>query len=466
MKNLSIKSVDDNPRILKHYSPIDGNLLYELPISGENEVDFAMNNAKNALLKWRSIDMIQKSEILYRVADLLFERINELSELVRLETGKSESDAKSELEAAINFCRMIASYGRRAVGEILPSAISNRLVLNRRVEFGIAGLIVSYNTPLPNYAWKVFPALMGGNVVILKPSEYTSLSANLFSNILMEAGLPKDVLQVIIGDKSTAEIIAKAEIDLLSFTGSLEAGNNLSQINRRFFRKEIFELGGSNPIIVHRDANIGEAAFATINSAFSNSGQRCAAGSIVYVHKDISDSFKEILKKSALAYLDNHDIGCLITEKSVAKYHKYLEDCRSNDANVIEFKNPKQYYLAVNPSIVFELNSHSDLSSIELFAPCIRYFEFEDIDSCLYEVNRNTYALTAAIWSNDISLCHKLANSLHIGLVNINGPTFGSEPQFPFGGFRFSGNGMKDAGDSAILEYTSTKIVSTFDFGK
>lgn len=466
VKNLSINSFDNHPRTLKHYSPLDGNLIYELPISGENEIELAIKNAKYALLAWRSLDIIRKSEILYRAADLLFERRNQLSELVRLETGKSESDAISEVAAALNFCRMIASYGRRSVGEILPSAISNRLVLNRRVEFGIAGLIVSYNTPLPNYAWKVFPALMGGNVVILKPSEYTSLSASLFSNILMEAGLPEDVLQVIIGDKSTAEIIAKSEIDLLSFTGSVEAGTNLSQINKGFFRKEIFELGGSNPIIVLRDSDIGKAAFATINSAFSNSGQRCAAGSIVYVQKDISDSFKEILNEVAFDYLEKNDIGCLITEKSAAKYHKYLEDCRSENAKVFEIKNPKKYHLAVNPSIVFGLNSHSKLSSVELFAPCIRYFEFEDIDSCLYEINRNTYALTAAVWSSDISLSHKVANSLHVGLVNINGPTFGSEPQFPFGGFRFSGNGMKDAGDSAILEYTSTKIVSTFDFGK
>lgn len=451
--------------LIKQLSRLDGKILTQYHPSREKEISKAIRESSSALVKWRNSEYVMRGNILRKNASLLEENRTEIVNLVRHETGKSINDANSELDSAIEFCFLTASHGRRAFGEILPSSIDNRLVLKTRTPIGIAALIVGYNTPFPNYAWKVFPAIMGGNVAILKPSEFTSKSALLFLELLRNSGLPENVLQVVIGDALTAQLLAKSEIDLLSFTGSTKAGKILSEIVAPRMIRTILELGGSNSSLVLEDANLGEAADAIVRSAFSNSGQRCAAGSNVFVHRRISDDFKKQLLEAVDVYLMTNDIGDLVSESASLKYAKFLQNCREQNGIVYQFpKSGKINKVENSPALIFGLDSKSELARSEIFAPALRYFEFDDVETVIRHFQTSEYALTAAIWTEDLKVANRIANQFEVGLVNINGPTFGSEPQFPFGGFKNSGNSARDAGDSAIDQYTTTKIVTTFNY--
>ena len=435
-----------------------------------SQVATMVASARDAQASWNQLGLTARAKILRLVAHQLAVETDEFVRLVREETGKQSFLARGELTAAIDMAEMMASHGRFASGTIFPSAIPGRQIRVERVPHGVAALIVSFNTPLPNYAWKVFPALMAGNSAILKPSPHTPFSAQLFVDVVHRAGVPLDVLQIAQGGAETAQALAAGDVDLVSFTGGLEAGQAVSLAVTGSTKKLILELGGSNPMIVCGDADVSRAVSSALQSAYSNAGQRCAAGSRILVDQTVYESFRDEFFRQAESWSwgteDDVSVSTLVDAAAAKKVDSYLQACEAQGAAVHRLGNreadgPSSSAL-VQPALVEGLDGTSDLGLQELFAPVARLVAFSNEDEAIEMGSASPYGLTAAVWSRDICRAERIISSLPVGVASINGPTHGAEINIPFGGMKNSGNGTRDAGAHAIDEYSQLRAISTF----
>jgi aldehyde dehydrogenase (NAD+) len=451
-------------------SPLDGASLGVVEATTPSEVSAMVVTARDAQLAWQNLGLTARGKIIRRAAEELALETDALARLVREETGKQSSLAHGELAAAIEMAEMMAAYGRFASGALFPSAIPGRQIRVERVPHGVAALIVAFNTPLPNYAWKVFPALMAGNSAILKPSPHTPLSAQLFVDVLHRSGVPHGVLQIAQGGAETAQALVTGDVNLVSFTGSYDAGVAVSEAAAGSLKKIILELGGSNPLIVCDDANIAQAVTTALQSAYSNAGQRCAAGSRILVNEKVYEAFRsEFLQQSdswTWGTSDDVLVSTLVDSESAKKVEKYLTACEAGGAVVhrlgkgVNDSSPST--ALVQPALVEGLDAKSDLGLQEIFAPVARLFSFSTDEQAIDIVSASPYGLTAAVWTRDINRAERMVGALPAGVVSINGPTHGAEINIPFGGMKSSGNGTRDAGVQAIEEYSQLRTISTF----
>jgi acyl-CoA reductase-like NAD-dependent aldehyde dehydrogenase len=464
--HVGVTSYEGAPNF-SHYSPVTGELLSVFPMAREFEVDNAIKNARHQMTIWGNKTMDERGLMIRRACQLLEKNADLLIDQVRAETGKSENLARGELQAAIEFGYLVSSFGKLPLGGILPSSVQGKSVAVTRVPRGVCALIVSFNTPMPNYAWKVFPALISGNVAILKPSPYTAMSAKMFADIMLEAGIPEHVLQVVQGDELTGSLIVKGDVELISFTGSSSTGAGLVQSATNKFAKLILELGGANPFIVFKDAMIDRAVEFAIQSCFSNSGQRCSSASRLILHESIEEEFLEKLvnamTKMTYGTEDECFLGPVISKEAANRLKNYLADCVEVGARITPLaKKLGDSISLVQPSLVFGLDPNHRLSVQEIFGPIARVYSFQTEEEALQLANCTDYGLTAAIWTQDFDLSARLSHKIIAGLVNINGPTHGAEPNMPFGGFGASGNGTKEAGIESINSYSDLKVITNF----
>ena len=451
-------------------SPLTGASIGMVEEASPAEVATMIASARGAQASWDQLGLTARAKIIRNAAQQLAAEADELVRLVREETGKQSSLARGELTAAVEMAEMMASHGRFASGALFPSAIPGRQIRVERVPHGVAALIVSFNTPLPNYAWKVFPALMAGNSAILKPSPHTPFSAQLFVDILHRAGVPLDALHIAQGGADTAQALVTRDVDLVSFTGGSEAGQAVSLAVAGSLKKLILELGGSNPMIVCDNADISLAVSTALQSAYSNAGQRCAAGSRILVDHKVYESFRDEFFRQMESWSwgteDNVSVSTLVDATAAEKVESYLQACETDGAVVHRLgkqdaDGPSSPAL-VRPALVEGLDGASDLGLQEVFAPVARLVAFATEDEAIEMASASPYGLTAAVWSQDIRRAERIISSLPVGVASINGPTHGAEINIPFGGMKSSGNGTRDAGAHAIDEYSQLRAVSTF----
>ena len=268
-------------RTFAKVNPATGQEICRVVRSGAADVSRAVDIAKRAQPGWAALTAVKRGDILRQIALLMRERREALAELVALETGKSKKDALGETDAAIEMGFFVAGEGRRFYGQTTTSAVPNKAAMVVRQPLGVAGLIIAANTPIANVAWKAFPALLCGNSAILKAAEDTPLSAWAFAQLAREAGVPEGVYTTIhgLGPEAGAPLVEHPDVAVVSFTGSCEVGRWIAETAGRRLAKTCLELGGKNPLIVCDDADLTNAVTWAIGSAFSNAGQRCAAGS-------------------------------------------------------------------------------------------------------------------------------------------------------------------------------------------
>jgi len=432
------------------------------------DVGQVLQKARNATNVWDQLGFARRGLFLRKICKELELRREDFAQIVRKETGKPLDLARGEIDAAIEFGYLISAAGRIASGTILPASSETREVLVHRVPFGVAALLVSYNTPLPNYAWKTFPALLAGNTVILKPSELTISSALAFSELFETAGFPRGVFNLLIGDKDTGQQLVSSDVDLVSFTGSYSGGFEIERACAGKLRKIILELGGNNPLIVFPGSNFESLINHAVNSAFSNSGQRCASGSRLLIHESIKEKFLEkfisTASKLKVGTASDSTMGPLISIAAAEKFESYLQQCESQGARVerVGQRSSQWSSCTVMPAVIHNLDPESELSKQEIFGPAIRVYSFQTESEAITLSNGTPYGLTAAIWTSDRELAARVSGALICGLVNVNGPTYGSEFNFPFGGRKHSGNGTQDAGLESIHQYSTLKVVTNF----
>ncbi len=456
-----------NPNTFDKVSPLDGRVLGSYRVTSKQEATELVSVSREAFQSWKQTTIESRGRLIRAASRLLEERHAELAQIVREETGKPLKDSVGEIGGAIEMGYMLAAHGRFPIGKLLPSAIPLRQVRLSRVPLGVAVLIVTYNAPIPNFAWKVFPALMAGNTVLVKPSPHTPGSADAFVKILHEAGVPKDVLRVVHGDGDTAAGLIEGGADLVSFTGSYPTGLKVMEGAAKTLAKTVIELGGSNPLVVFADADLTAAAATAKDSAFSNAGQRCASASRVIVEKSAIDVFLESVRVSSASLLvggsDQATIGTLIDQASAQACENYLVECEQAGAMVERLGALAGGSASVvMPALITGLDPKTELGSREVFGPVMRVFAFRTEAEAVAIANETEFGLTAAVWTSDIAKAERVVSEIEAGVININGPTHGAEVNFPFGGVKHSGNGSRDAGVQSIDAYSDVRVVSTF----
>ena len=431
---------------LDKIAPADGSLLCRVARSGAEDVADAVDVARRAQPDWADRTVVSRGEVCREIALALRGRREELSKAVAAETGKSIDLARGETDAAIEMGFFVAGEGRRYYGRTTTAGMAHRSVTAVRQPVGVAGLLISFNTPLPNVAWKVFPSILCGNASVLKPSEHTPASAWLFALIAEEAGLPPGVLNVVqgLGPEAGAPLVEHPDVDLVSFTGSAETGRSVNETAARRLAKVCLELGGKNALVVCDDADLENAVAWALASSFSNAGQRCAAASRVVVFDSVYEAFRDRFVAGAREY----DAGPVISEQAVG---------RLVAAGAERIDRPG-YWVA--PTVLENVAPDAEVSCTELFGPVAILFRVKGFDEAIALVNDSPYGLTASIHTASLHRAMRFADRAKVGVVVVNGGTHGSEPHMGFGGVKQSGTGWREAGVEALDVYSEWKYVN------
>lgn len=384
-----------------------------------------------------------------------------ISQVIR-ETGKHQTLAESEFNSAISFARQTAFRCFSSSGDSLKSSSNDKYVSVYRVPMGPAVLISSYNTPMPNLFWKLSPSFLAGNSSLLCPSPHVAKSFQMAVECLYEAGIKSTEVAVTNGDPRIAELATKSpHVKLISFTGSNQVGQKVSINCAPNHPRLILELGGTNPCIVMESACLDKAARASLMSAFSNGGQRCAAGSVAIIQESVYDSFLEEIKNAIadpnFAKSIREANTPLISPASAKHHDEFVDGARLHGSEVVQFYSLAAERSAV-PAMLTRLVSPLVTCSTELFSPVLRVVTVPEKEAAIRFANQLPLRLTSAVWTGKVSELNYFKNHLNFGLLNFNGPTFGAEPNFPFGGMGTSGNGSRDAGFTALESYSQTKI--------
>jgi aldehyde dehydrogenase (NAD+) len=457
-------------RTFRKINPATGRAMCDVARSGAADVHRAVEAALAAQPAWAATTVVRRGEILRQIAMLMREHRAAIADLVSQETGKSRKDALGETDAASEMGFFVAGEGRRFYGQTTTSAVPNRSAMVMRQPLGVAGLIIAANTPIANVAWKAFPALLCGNAAILKAAEDTPLSAWAFGVLAREAGVPDGVYTTLhgYGEEAGAPLVEHPDVAIVSFTGSCDVGRWIAETAGRRLAKTCLELGGKNPLIVCDDADLQNAVTWAVGSAFSNAGQRCAAGSRIIVFDNVYEQFKALFvnatKTLKVGTGDTDDYGPVINEGQLKEMLASVERARAGGAAVLTggyrlTDEPHTNGFFVAPTILEHVGANDEISRSELFGPITCLYRVRDFEEAIALANDSPFGLTAAIHTQNINRAMTFVGRIQSGVAVVNGGTYGSEPHMPFGGLRQSGNGWREAGTQALDVYSDLKTV-------
>ncbi len=442
--------------------------------SDRSDIDRAVLAAREAYKRWRLIPAPRRGEILFRAAEILVSRKEELAKLMTAEMGKVLPEALGDVQEAIDMAYYMAGEGRRLSGETIPSELLDKDCKSLRVPIGVCALITPWNFPMAIPAWKLMPALVSGNTAVFKPSSYTPLCGTMLVGVLQEAGLPAGVVNLVhgSGEEVGQQLAAHPGIDGLSFTGSTAVGEQLAKTCADAGKEVSCEMGGKNAIIVMDDARLELAVEGAIWGGFGTSGQRCTSSSRVIVHEAVYERFLDMFTKAASRLrLGNGlrretDIGPVINQAQMEKILRYIEIGRQEGARLVaggkaykEGECSRGYF--IEPTIFSEVGPHMKIAREEIFGPVVCVLRAKDLEESIRIANDTKYGLVSAIYTQDVNKSAIAERELDTGIVYINASTIGAEIQLPFGGTKKSGYGHREAGGrgGALDMFTKWKII-------
>ena len=456
---------------LEKFDPHTGKVMSLIADSTASDAAQAIAAAADAFPAWSELTPVKRGQILTDIVSCMKQQADILADCIAVETGKPPQDAKGEVGGAIMQAEYFAGEGMRLYGRSLTSGMPGKYSHTVRQPRGIAGLIVPANTPIANIAWKLFPALICGNTVVLKASEDAPRTALLMAQLTQQAGLPDGVFNVIQGRGAPAgtTLVEDPRVAVVSFTGSTAVGRWIAEVAGKRLARVSLELGGKNPLIVCDDADIEQAVHWASLSAFSNAGQRCAAGSRIIVFNNVYDQFRDALVAKAnglkLGVSAGCDLGPVINKRQHLSILDAMQQAQAHGARILcggcaptDPALADGYY--VKPTVIDGLAATAELSRKEIFGPVTTLYSVETLQEALDLANNTEYGLTAAIHTRNVDRAMWFAQRVRAGVVNINIGTFGSEPHMPFGGFGASGNGTREPGVEALDVYSETKNIS------
>jgi alpha-ketoglutaric semialdehyde dehydrogenase len=456
---------------LDKFDPHAGRLLCRIADGAPSLVADAVGAAQAAFAAWSDFTPVRRGQILMDIAALMKQRSDALAQCIAQETGKPPQDARGEVGGAILQAEYFAGEGMRLHGRSLTSGMPGKHSHTVRQPRGVAGLIVPANTPIANIAWKTFPALICGNTVVMKAAEDAPRIAALFAQLTRDAGLPDGVFNVVQGrgDVAGAALVEDARVAVISFTGSTRVGRWIAETAGRRLARVSLELGGKNPLVVCDDADLDQAVHWASLSAFSNAGQRCAAGSRMLVFEGVYDAFRDRLVAKArslkLGVEAGCDLGPVISRRQQSGILQAIDGAVAQGGRVLcGGQAPTSAALSagfyVEPTVIDGLAPDADLSCREVFGPVTTLHAVKDLAQALELANATEYGLTAAIHTRSVDRALWFAHRVRAGVANVNLGTYGSEPHMPFGGFGASGNGTREPGAEALDVYSELKNIS------
>ena len=452
------------------YDPSTGKEMAYIAEGDKADINLAVTAARNAFEKgpWRKMSASERGRLIWKLGDLLEKYTEEFAQLESLDNGKPVGVARvADVPLAVDLFRYMAGWATKIEGNTLPiSAKGKYLAYTLREPVGVVGQIIPWNFPLLMAAWKLGPALAAGCTVILKPAEQTPLSAIRLGEIIMEAGFPEGVVNVVpgYGETAGAALAAHNDVDKIAFTGSTEVGKIILKAAAGNLKKVSLELGGKSPNVVFKDADMKTAIPGAAMAIFFNHGQCCCAGSRLYVEKDAFDEVVEGVadhaKQIKLGPGMNADtqMGPLVSDEQMARVTSYIESGLQEGAKAVvggKRHGDKGYF--VEPTVLVNTNENMKCVKEEIFGPVVAAIPFERTDEMVERANNNPYGLAAAVWTKDISKAHRMAHDLRAGTVWINCYNV-FDAAMPFGGYKESGWG-REMGHDALELYTETKAV-------
>ncbi len=454
---------------LDNYNPSTGQVYSKIANSDHVDVDAAFQAAIIAQPQWENTSAEDRFRVMNKIAELIEERLDEFAKAESLDQGKPYWLAKNEIRRAAQNMRFFATAAMQFASE--SHATENKAInYTLRQAIGVVGCISPWNLPLYLFTWKIAPALAAGNAVIAKPSEFTPMTAYLFSKICIEAGLPNGVLNIIhgLGPKVGQAIVEHKGIKAISFTGGTVTGASIASIAAPKFKKLSLELGGKNPNIIFGDADIDKAIKTTVNTSFMNQGEICLCGSRLYIHSSIYEQVKERLIEAVKALKigdpldDSTRIGAIVSKQHFEKVLGYIELAKQEGGKILlggEAIKPDGFDNGwfIQPTLIEGLDSVCRTNQEEIFGPVISISPFDYTDEIIEIANGTEYGLAATIWTENLTLAHRVAQRLQFGIVWVNCWLL-RDLRTPFGGMKNSGVG-REGGWEAMRFFTEPKNV-------
>jgi aldehyde dehydrogenase (NAD+) len=446
-------------------------VIGEFQRSGAEDVAAAVTAARTAFDGWRRTPAPLRGEIVARATRLLVERKPELAETITREMGKVLVDSGYDVQGAITSGEYMSGEGRRMFGDTVPSGLPDRLAMTVREPVGVVGIITPWNLPMLMPAWKLFPALVCGNTVVVKPAEDTPHTAVRLFEILEQAGVPPGVANLItgFGPEAGQPLVTHPDVDMVSFTGSRSVGKQIAATAGSELKHVSLEMGGKNALVVFDDADVSEAVTGALWGGFSTAGQRCTASSRLVVDEAVADQVVDALVAgmSTLVVGDGLDpatnVGPLINARQLERVHSYTGVGIEEGARLVaggeklEDDDDGGHFYA--PTLFDHASPDMRIAQEEIFGPTITVIRVSGDDEAIAVANGTRYGLSAAVYTRDTARALRAVRELDAGLVYLNAPTIGSEIHLPFGGTKDTGNGHRESGTAAIDQFTETKTV-------
>ncbi len=456
---------------IDNFNPSVGEIYGEIPNSNNKDVEEAYQSAKKAFPAWSTTTLANRSKILSNIARLIEQKLDVLAEAEAKDNGKPLSLAKAiDIPRASSNFQFFADAITQFSSEAHESVGLGAMNFTLRQPIGVVGCISPWNLPLYLFTWKIAPAIAAGNCVVAKPSEVTPMTAYLLSEICIEAGLPKGVLNIVhgLGGTTGQAIVAHPNIKAISFTGGTKTGAHIASVAAPMFKKLSLELGGKNPNIIFADCNYDDMLATTVRSSFANQGQICLCGSRIFVEKSIYEKFKKdfILKVSELKvgnpFDANTNIGALVSKEHLQKVTSYIDIAEQEGAKIlfggkkVEVKGSENgYYL--QPTIIEVNDNQCKLNQEEIFGPIVTIMPFSSEEEALQLANDVVYGLSTTLWTNNLQRTMQFSKLLQTGIVWVNTWLL-RDLRTPFGGTKASGVG-REGGFEALRFFTEPKNI-------
>ena len=454
-------------------------VLGTFPDSAAADIDLAVKSAAVAYDEWRLTPAPKRGDIIRRAGDLLVQHREEIAREMTREMGKVLLETRGDVQEGIDTAYYAATEGRRLFGHTAPSELPDKFNMSIRQPLGVAGVISPWNFPMAIPTWKIFPALVCGNTVVFKPAEDTPATAARLVEILLEAGLPAKVIQLVngFGPSAGMPLIEHPNVKLISFTGSTQVGKLISAAASQDLKRVSLELGGKNAQIVMPDADLDLALEGVLWGAFGTAGQRCTATSRLILHEAIHDQFLAMLiKRLERLRLGNgldpaSEVGPVINQKQCDKILSYIQVGKDEGAKL---ETGGERYtdgackngFFIRPTIFSNVTPEMRIAREEIFGPVLAVIKVKSLDEAIRVLNGTKYGLSSSLYSRDVNAAFRAIRDIEAGITYINGPTIGAEAHMPFGGVKETGNGHREGGWPVFEFFTEIKTVFVDYSGK
>jgi alpha-ketoglutaric semialdehyde dehydrogenase len=466
---------------IENRNPADTrDLIGRFPASTAEDVDRAVLAAAEAFQKWRKVPAPRRAEILFKAGEVLIRRKEEFARAMTREMGKVLKESRGDVQEAVDMTYFIAGEGRRLHGYTTKAELPSKHAMCVREPVGACGLITPWNFPMAIPSWKIMPALICGNAVVIKPAEDTPLSTYNLVEACQEAGVPPGVINIVSGhgEVAGAALVDHPGVSLISFTGSTDVGRAVGQSAIANGKNCSLEMGGKNVVMIMEDADLELAVEGVLWGAFGTSGQRCTAASRVVVHKKVAKKFTGLLTDGAKrlrlgqGLSDKADVGPVINQQAVDKILEYIEIGQKEDRAKLQCggrrveKGDLKYGYFIEPTIFTGVTPSMRIAQEEIFGPVVSVIECRDLDQAISIANGVKYGLSASIYTRDTNRAFYAMEEVQTGIFYINASTIGAEVHLPFGGTKATGNGHREGGTQVLDIFSEWKAVYVDYSGK